>query len=86
MRFSFARVANDVEARLLTGAGAGDVAPLAECALVAEEDEGVVDGCALGGVAGEGVGVVEVLGPVVDVDATEGAGVGSKNERLARYV
>ena len=86
MLLAFERLTGCVEARFRLGAGAGDVAPLAERAFVAEEDEGAVDGCALGGVAGEGVGVVEVLDRVPGVDAAEGAGVGSKHERPAREV
>ena len=35
-----------------------------ECALVVEQDEGAFDGRALGGVAGERVAVLEVLGGV----------------------
>jgi hypothetical protein len=49
----------EVEVGLEAGAGAGDVAPFLQGALVVEEDEGAVDGHALGGVAGERVAVVE---------------------------
>ena len=42
---AFERVAiGEVEPRLKAGAGAGDVAPLLERALVVQEDEGAVDG------------------------------------------
>src|SRR5581483_8044427 len=57
-------VFGEVEAGLAAGAGAGDVAPLLDGALVREQDVGAVDGGALGGVAGERVPVFEVLGRV----------------------
>ena len=71
MLLAFQRLTDDVDARFRPSAGARHVTPLAETAFVAEEEEGVVDGCALGGVAGEGVGVVEVLGCVEGVDVFE---------------
>ena len=82
MLLAFQRLTDDVEARFRPSAGARHVTPLAETAFVAEEEEGVVDGCALGGVAGEGVGVVEVLGCVEGVDVFELACVGPQREGL----
>lgn len=52
----------EVRTGLRSRAGAGDIALLAKCAVVVEEDEGALDGRALGGVAGEGVAVLEVVG------------------------
>ena len=80
--FPLERLACEVEAGLCPCAGAGDVAPLCECALVVEQDEGAFDGGALGGVAGEGVAVLEVLGRVARVERAEGAAVGPQRERL----
>jgi hypothetical protein len=60
------RQLGEIEARLGSRARAGDVAPLAEGAVVGDEDEGALDGGALGGVTGERVGVVELLGGVVE--------------------
>ena len=56
--------------------------PTRECALVVEEDEGALDGCALGGVAGEGVAVLEVLGRIASVERAERACVRLQRERL----
>lgn len=50
VRLSFVRFTDDVETRVGPCPGAGYVAPLAKGALVAEEDESAVDGCALGSV------------------------------------
>ena len=69
-------VVGEVEAGFEAGAAAGDVAPFLEGALVVEEHVGAVDGCALGGVAGERVAVVEMLGGVGEGDASLGAGRG----------
>ena len=55
-----ARSAGDVEAGLGSCARKRDVAPLLEPCLAGAEDEGALDGEALGGVAGEGVGVADV--------------------------
>ena len=55
-----ARVAGDVEAGFGAGAGERDVAPFLEACLAGCEDEGAFDGEALGGVAGERVGVADV--------------------------
>jgi hypothetical protein len=58
----------EVEAGLCTRAAAGDVAPLLEGAVVGEEDEGALDGAALGGVAREGVAVFQVVGRIRERD------------------
>ena len=73
MLLAFQRLTDEVEAGSCSSAGAGDVAPLLQRALVVEEDEGAVDGGALGGVAGERVAVVEVLGGVGEIERAEGA-------------
>lgn len=73
-------VLGEVELGLQAGAGAGDVAPLAEGALVGEEDEGTIDRNALGGVAGEGVAVVEVVGCIGEADVPVDAGSVANNE------
>ena len=83
MMLSVERVTGEVEACLGSRTGAGDVAPLAERALVAEEDVGAVDGGALGGVAGEGVGMGDVPGRVLGVDAAAEACVRLEDQRLA---
>src|SRR6266511_2854003 len=71
----------EVEACLCSCAGAGDVAPFAEGSLIVEEDEGAVDGGALGGVAGEGVAVLKVVGGVRERHETSRARVGTKRDR-----
>lgn len=65
---SFEWIGREVETRLVARTRTGDVAPLAESALVTEKDEGAVDCCALSGVAGEGIGMVEMLDCVVGID------------------
>ena len=65
MALALARRRGDVEARLLARAGEGDVAPLLQSLPADAEDEGALDGDALGGVPGEGVGVADV--PVFEV-------------------
>ena len=83
-RLALERVAvGEVEAGFGAGAGAGDIAPLLQGALVAEEDVGAVDGGALGGVAGERVAVLEVLGGVAERDRARGAAVVAEGERRA---
>jgi hypothetical protein len=59
-RFAF----GEVDARFAAGARAGDVAPFLECALVRKKDVGALNGGALGGMAGERVAVLDVLGDV----------------------
>lgn len=66
--------------RLRTRPRASDVAPLTERSLLGEEDERALDGCALCGVAGERVGVVEVLGGVAEGKQPERACVGPERE------
>src|SRR4051794_12913033 len=73
VRLALRRPVGQVEARFLSSTSAGDVAPLMERANVVEEDEGALYRRALGGVGGECVAVLEVLGRVVAVDRTEGA-------------
>jgi len=51
----------EIQVRLVARARERDVPPFAQVSVIAEEDVGVVEGGALGGVAGERVGVVEVL-------------------------
>ena len=60
--FVLARGAGDVEAGLGSRSGERDVAPLLQARLAGAEDEGAFDGEALGGVAGERVGVADVAG------------------------
>src|SRR2546430_1196482 len=78
--------AGEVEARLAAGAGEGDVAPLLERALVAEEDEGSLDGRALGGVAGERVAVLEMLAAVRRWEPVDSAAVRSDDQGRGRRV
>src|SRR5438128_575780 len=54
------RVARDIEAGLLAGAGEGDITPFLETGLSGAEHEGALDGQALGRVAGERVGVTDM--------------------------
>ena len=82
MALVLARVAGDVEAGLRSRAREGDVAPFLEACLAGAEDEGALDGEALGGVAGERVGVADVAG--LEVAAAEldgGAAVGGDRQR-----
>ena len=74
--------AGEVEAGLEAGAAAGDIAPLLQRALVGEEKVGSIDGEALGGVAGERVAVVEVLGGVGEGDLPVNAGLVANDEAL----
>ena len=60
--FVLARRAGDVEAGLGAGARERDVAPFLQARFAGAEDEGALDGEALGGVAGERVGVADVAG------------------------
>ena len=80
--FVLARVAGDVEAGLGAGAGEGDVAPFLQACFAGAEDEGALDGEALGGVAGERVGVADVAGLEVAAAEFDGrAAVGGDGER-----
>ena len=63
--FGLVGCGGEVEASFRSRAGAGDVAPFPEVALVLEEDEGALDRRPLGRVAGERVGVIEVVCGVV---------------------
>ena len=64
VRFSFGGLFCEVEAGRYSRAAADDVAPFAKGALVAEEDVGALECRALGGVAGERVAMLELLGRV----------------------
>jgi hypothetical protein len=77
VRFSFGGFGGEVEAGLFAGAGADNVPPLLERTLVVEENEGALEGRALGAVARECVPVLEVLGRVPPVDISERAAVGA---------
>ena len=80
--FVLARRAGDVEAGLGSRAREGDVAPLLEARLAGAEDEGALDGEALGGVAGERVGVADVARLEVAAAELDGrAAVGGDGER-----
>lgn len=71
----------EVEAGLEACASAGDVTPLLEGALVAEENEGAIDVEALGGVSREGIAVVEMLGRVLERNAPVAAGLVADDQR-----
>ena len=71
VRFPAGLFGREVEPGLFAGASAGDVAPFVKCALVLEEHEGALDRRSLGGVAGERVAVLEVLGRVTAVDGAK---------------
>jgi hypothetical protein len=72
-RLAFDRPVGEVEAGFGSRARAGDVSPLAQGAAVVEEDVGTLDGSALGGVARERIGVVELLCGVVEREAAQQA-------------
>ena len=81
VQFGLVGCGDEVEAGFRSRAGAGDVAPFPEVALVLEEDEGALDGRALGRVAGERVGVIEVVGGVVEGNRAERPGGRLQGER-----
>ena len=74
--------AGDVEAGLGSRARERDVAPFLQARLAGAEDEGALDGEALGGVAGERVGVANVARLEVAAAELDGrAAVGGDGER-----
>ena len=77
-----ARRAGDVEAGFGARSGEGDVAPFLEARFAGAEDEGALDGQALGGVAGDRVGVASVARLEVAAAEFDGrAAVGVNGER-----
>lgn len=64
VRLPLVGVADEVEPGFRTSSGARDVAPLTERPRVSKEDEGLLESRSLGGMAGEGIAVVEVLGRI----------------------
>jgi hypothetical protein len=76
-------VFGEVELGFAAGACAGDVAPFLDRALVGEEDVGALDSCALGGVAGERVAVLEIVARVRERNLARGAAVATEGEGIA---
>ena len=74
------RLGDDVETRLKAGAGEGGVGPFAREFGGSPDDDRRGDGRALRAVAGEGVGVLEMLGGVAGVQDALVAGIGGEAE------
>src|SRR6266508_460533 len=72
----------EVEGGFAAGAGAGDVAPFLERALVGKEDVGALDGCPLGAMPGERVAVLEMVARVSERQLAGRAVVGAEGERV----
>ena len=80
--FVLARRAGDVEAGFGPRPRECDVAPFLQACLAGSEHEGALDGEALGGVAGERVGVSNVAGREVGAAELDGrAAVGGDRQR-----